>query len=95
MPFTDDQNRAVKAVLDRHLSKCPVCHSRAWRLGGDVYFLPRLAKDDAVDLGTGQPLVNVICSTCGNVLFFHVFFLPGLSDVLGIKPSTKDDKKDG
>lgn len=95
MAFTDAQSRAVKEVLDRHLSECLICRSRAWLLSGDVSFLPRFSTTNAVDLGTGQPSVNVICTTCGNTLFFNVFFLPGLSDMLGIKPLAKEDKKDG
>lgn len=95
MPFTDTQARAVKAALDRHLSECPVCRSKTWSLSGSINLLPLIAKDNAVELGRGQPVVTVICRTCGNILSFNLFFLPGLSEMLGIKPDVRDEKKDG
>ena len=95
MPFTKEQARAVKAALDRHLSKCPVCDSKMWSLTGNINLLPLIAKNNAIELGRGQPVVSVICKTCGNILFFNLFYLPGLSEMFGIKPDAKDGKKDG
>jgi len=66
-----------------------MCSQRQWALAPDVYMLPIDARPL---LGTGQPLVTLVCKTCGNVQLFNVITL-GLASLLGITPAEEGEPR--
>ena len=81
--MTEEQNRAAKAAVDKHLTSCSVCHETAFFLNPDVAFVPTL-NGMKVNLLNGQPLISVSCITCGHVILFNILRL-GLGELFGVK----------
>lgn len=83
MAFTEEQEKAAKSAVDRHLKACPLCGSKSFYLESDLYYLPTLRKN-GVNLAWGQPCLSVACKTCGHVMLFNVFYL-GLGNLFNLK----------
>jgi hypothetical protein len=85
MPFTPEQMQQLIEILTPKLVEpCASCGHNNFSIQGDIVMFPLQPRPGMVSLGgPSLPCLPVICTICGNTLFYNVFVL-GVAQILGI-----------
>lgn len=83
--------KVEKDRLDKYLKKinsssCPLCGNQKWVITGDVFQVSDYKKKGDRSGGAILPVVPIICTNCGNILFINALVAKL------IDPPNEDDK---
>jgi hypothetical protein len=72
MPLSDEQKKHVEEWLNSNLllGRCPACGSTRWSVSEELVFAPTYTQTGELRLGSGLPLLPVICVICGCAMLF-------------------------
>lgn len=81
--FTPELKKKIWQAIYKHwpMPTCPICEGIQWEMPDGIATVPLLKNVWTNDRISGLPCAALVCTTCGNTLFFNLNVLGFALDI--------------